>query len=101
MTELAPFPNIEKDKLKTEGYSHMLKIGDGWGKWSNTDIQFNYVVKDIKAELQDTIYIVTANSEFESKINNCEFIYSNENGFVSLKYEFYNGDKLSINKKKN
>lgn len=99
ITEIAPFPCIKKDVLVGDVYQNMLKIGKGWGNWSDVDVEFNYSVEYIKPVNTDTIWKIIAYSELESKMNTCEFIYSNEKGFISFKYAFYNGDNLLINKK--
>jgi hypothetical protein len=39
-------------------------------------------------------WIIKATSEFDGKTNKCEFILSEKKGFVSLVYDFFNGDKM-------
>jgi hypothetical protein len=96
LTETAPFPDFRKKSRVGDRYSSITFIGTGFGPWEGKKVKSNYSVECIEAGIEDSLWTIKAVSDVEGKINNCEFIFSDTRGFVSLSYAFYNGDSLTM-----
>jgi len=94
LTELAPFPDFRKNKKVGDSYSSITFMGDGLGSWKGKKVKCNYLITNINKGKEDSLWTIKGTSEFEGKINNCEFIFSNIRGFISLSYSFFNGDSM-------
>jgi hypothetical protein len=94
LTEIAPFPDFRKNLIIGDTYNSFLYIGSGFGEWAGKKIKSIYVIKNVTVEQGDAFWTIIANSELDGKTNSCEFILSEKQGFVSLVYNFFNGDKM-------
>jgi len=100
LTEIAPFPDFRKNQKSGDTYFSLLHIGSGWGEWTGKKVKTQYIISDIKEEADDTFWTIKATSEIDSRYSSSEFILSGKKGFVSLEYNFYNGDKMTMVLKK-
>jgi hypothetical protein len=96
LTEIAPFPDFRKNKQVGDSYSSITFMGTGLGPWKGKKVKCNYSITNIGKGIEDSIWTIKATSEFKGKINNCEFIYSDKRGFISMSYSFFNGDSMTM-----
>jgi hypothetical protein len=94
LTEIAPFPDFRKELHVGDKYTAILLMGNGFGVWANKKIKSTYTLVSVKKKKKDTIWTIAANSGFDEKNSHSEFIFSEQEGFVSITYYFYNGDKM-------
>jgi len=96
LTEIAPFPDFRKNKNVGDSYSSITFMGKGLGPWNGEKVKCNYSVTTIGKGIEDSLWTIKATSEFAGKINNCEFIFSDIRGFISMSYSFFNGDSMTM-----
>jgi hypothetical protein len=96
LTEIAPFPDFRKKSKVADQYSSITFIGLGFGPWDGKKLKSTYSITNIGKEIEDSIWTINASSEIDGKTNNCEFIFSDKRGFISLSYSFFNGDSLTM-----
>ena len=100
LTEIAPFPDFRKNLKIGDTYTALIIIGPGWGDWSGKKIKSRYIIEDTRIEKGDKYWTIKATSELDGKTTDCEFIFNEKKGFVSLVYNFFNGDKMTMKLKK-
>jgi len=99
-TEVAPFPDVKLPLEIGKHWNSNLNINDGWGEWSNTSGISEYKIigkdsfnlKDIEVEC----WKIKSNSKFPFGISFLNYKFSEEFGFVELKYENYKKETLEI-----
>ena len=100
ITEIAPFPEIYKDKLHQDStWESSLTLG--WDNWKGT-INYKYTTlgrKDYiyKAVNLDSCWEINASGKHSNPnlgTNWNRYLYHPEFGFVLLNYTFYNGVKI-------
>ena len=96
LTEIAPFPDFRKNKKVGDSYSSVTLMGAGLGPWQGKKVKCNYSIATVDKGIEDSLWTIKATSEFDGKINNCEFIFSDKKGFISLSYLFFNGDCMKM-----
>ncbi|HSI89567.1 MAG TPA: hypothetical protein VK927_00550 [Adhaeribacter sp.] len=96
LTETAPFPEVRKDLKEGDSYRSLLKIGHGFGQWSGKEMLFTYRLEQIEQTPEGKTWQIKGSSEIDGKSNLCKFFFSEKSGFISMQYDFYNGDRLSI-----
>ncbi len=96
LTETAPFPDFRQNKNIGDSYSSITFMGTGLGPWKGKKVKSNYSITNICKGTADSLWTIKAASEVEGKINNCEFIFSDKRGFISLFYSFFNGDSMTM-----
>lgn len=95
--QLAPFPQFEKSKKE---YSGKLTIPKGnWGYWENSEIRSagsvdSILYNSVAAPQKFFISSYTVNSIYGE--NKAWFVYDLDSGFMDMKYQFENGNKVRI-----
>ena len=100
LMEIAPFPDFRKKSKVGDQYSSITFIGSGFGPWEGKKVKSTYSITNIDKGKEDSLWTINAISEVEGKTNNCEFIFSDKRGFISLSYSFFNGDRITMKLKK-
>lgn len=102
LTEVAPFPSVRLPlKVGNDWVSH-LSIGEGWGPWENTTGYSQYEVvskeevflKGLNTSL--SCFKIKASEKFDFGTSYLTYYFSHKYGFVKESYQFYNGEKLTI-----
>ena len=105
-TELAPFPEIDKERLCVDStWCSGLMLG--YDNWKGTIMNSYTVVNKSNYKYQGIdvidcwkIHAVGKHSNLELGCNTNDFLFHPEYGFVEMKYEFYNGVRIIFKLKK-
>jgi predicted P-loop ATPase len=77
-------------------YQSNLYIGNGFGEWTGGKIRCTYEILRRDQDSADTVWTISAKSEFDGKTNILKMIFSKKRGFILMDYSFFNGDKESV-----
>ncbi len=99
LTEIAGFPSVTLPLSFDNKWSYTVSI-TGWGEWINTTVLNKYSVLSMKNYMLNNELIscweIQCLSDFKGKLNEHVFLYNEKYGFVSMKYKFYNGTKITF-----
>jgi hypothetical protein len=100
IAEIAPFPLIEFPIVTYKKFRRTLKIGSGWGPWSNMSLLSSYEItgKTVK-RINNVIYpcwVITSESESSLGKSYLTTTFSEQFGFVEYVYTFYNKVNLTM-----
>jgi hypothetical protein len=100
ITEIAPFPLIELPCAIGNKFKRTLKIGNGWGSWSNLRLPNNYEItgKDSKT-ISNSVYdcwVTKAQNDSQLGISSLTTKFNENIGFVDFNYSFYNKATLRL-----
>ena len=101
-TEIAGFPSVSLPLTIDKTWTETTKTADVklWGNWRNLTIVNKYKVISNKTFTINneliTCYEIECITNFKDKINKHTFLFNEKLGFISMKYEFYNGNMLNF-----
>ena len=93
--ELAPFPRVEYPLEVGKTYSKILFIGEGWGDISNSKVDWHYKVTGKEGD-DWTISAQAIPDNIPTSVNQLNFTFNVNNGFLDLQYTFYNGTTIKM-----
>ena len=97
-TEVAPFPDVNLPANKKVKIKSTLQIEEGWGAWTNEIVQFRYkhLGKSTFNLSGKTIDYWQFFAKSRASFGKSQILYkfSDEYGFVEMKYENYNKETL-------
>ncbi len=98
LTEIAPFPSVDKPKFVGKTWDSNKIIGSGWGAFEgNTKAIYRIVEhkKIVFATKKDLCWFIESEEKHPKLgINKHYFIFNDDYGFIEMKYLFFNGDKM-------
>jgi len=94
--EIAPFPDFRRNLKAGDTYQSILYIGNGFGEWTGGKIRCTYEILRKDQDSADTVWTISAKSEFDGKTNILKMIFSEKRGFILMDYSFFNGDKETV-----
>ena len=100
MTEIVGFPDVLLPLEIGKEWTGNLYIQNGWCNWENKEVKNHYnVLSKEEYVLNNQIILcwkIIVNSSIEQNENKLTYLFNEQNGFVSMKYEFYNGLKINF-----
>lgn len=102
-TEVAPFPQVKKNKLKIENEWNggVLFIMNGWGRFKgrvrSTYHVTNMIEKEFNNQLLSECWVIDAvGTHNKLGISTLNVLYNKDHGFLEMNYIFYNGAKIQF-----